>query len=226
MLFELALAAGGIFPFYLGLIAVLNRQYEEKFSKLMRIFLVAGLTTVPFFGMQFLGVDKEVIAALFGPLLAVIVLAFSEELVKSIALLFDKELKKHYYYPILIGLGFAFFENISYLIGFDFSTTFVLVAVIRLFTVSTAHAVFTSLVAHFLNKSSRKTKTLYYLLGVLVAGSFHSVFNLLNHWELSYLIVPLLVLLIVYLHFDEPLSSKKKPAGAHISHALKPITSH
>jgi len=227
MFFELALSALGILPFYMALIAVMTRQYEERFARLMRIFLISGLTTIPFFSLHFFGIDKELLTALFGPLFSVVVLAFTEEIVKSIALYFDKELKRHYFYPILVGLGFAFFENISYFFGFDFTTTFILVAVIRLFTVSTAHAVFTSLVAHFLHKGTKRTKTLYYLMGILIAGSFHSFFNLLNHWELSYLIVPMLVVLIVYLHFDEPLTKQvTSNKVVHVNHTKKPIRAH
>lgn len=203
---NVAIAVGGLLPFYLGLLAIMTRQYQTKFLKLLSLFLVTGLTTVPFFAMQYYGIDKALLSSMFGPLMAISVLAFSEELIKSIALFFDKELKKHYYYPILVGVSFAFFENISYLLGFEFTMAFLLIALVRIFMVSSAHAIFTSLVAHFMNKGSKKTKTLYYLLGLLLAGSSHSLFNLLNHWEMSYLIVPILILIVVFLHFDEPLA--------------------
>lgn len=202
MVFDIAISAGGILPFYLGLLAVATRQFEARFLRLLLLFLLSGLTTLPFFGMRWIGIDQALLGSLYGPLFSFILLAFAEEFAKSIALLFDKELKKHYYYPIIIGVGFAFFENISYLLGFDFSVGFIIIALVRLFMGSTAHAVFTTLVSHFINKGYHKTKGFYYLLGLLIAGSFHSLFNLLHHWEMSYLTIPLLVLLIVYLHFD------------------------
>ena len=222
MLFDLALTAGGLLPFYLSLIAIMTREFEAKFLKLMLLFFVTGLTTIPFFALQYAGVDKEFISSLYGPVIAISVLAFTEELIKSVALFFDKELQKHYYYPILVGLSFAFFENVSYFLGFDFTLAFIMIALVRLFMVSTAHAVFTTLVAHFINKGTHRTKSLYYILGILIAGSFHSLFNLLNHWEMSYLVVPLLLVLIVYLHFDEPLEKASNATSAASALKLHP----
>ena len=216
MFFDVAITAGGILPFYLGLLGVLTREYQDKFSRLLRIFLLAGMTTLPFFALQYFGIEKEALNSLFGPLFSIIALAFAEELVKSMALLFNKELRRSYSYPIVVGLGFAFFENISYFLGFDFTFAFLLIALFRLFMVSTAHAVFTTLIEHFLQKGTRKTRTLYYLLGLFIAGSAHSLFNLLNHWEMSYLIIPLLVVLIVYLHYDAPSHHvQQTPIHAH-----------
>ncbi|MGE3278261.1 MAG: PrsW family glutamic-type intramembrane protease [Candidatus Altimarinota bacterium] len=226
MFFDIAITAGGILPFYLGLLGILTKEYEEKFSRLFRIFLMAGLTTVPFFGLRSWGVEKEALDSLFGPLFSIITLAFAEELVKSIALYFDRELRKSYSYPIVVGLGFAFFENISYFLGFDFTVAFLLIALFRLFMVSTAHAVFTSLIQHFIRKGGHKTKTLYYFLGLLIAGSAHSLFNLLHHWEMSYLIIPLLVVLIVFLHFDEPASVQSSRSPSHRPARLAPARAH
>ena len=164
--------------------------------------MISGISTLPFFSLLAIGVDQAFLVSLYGPLYSIIILSFSEEFFKSIALWWDKELKKQYYYPIIIGLSFAFFENISYLFGYEFTISFITLATIRLFTGSTAHAIFTTLVAHIMNKGSKGTKTLYYILGLFVAGSFHSFFNLLHHWEMSYLTIPLLVILIIYIHFD------------------------
>lgn len=225
MFFDVAITTGGILPFYLGLLGILTKEYEEKFSRLLRIFLMAGLTTVPFFGLRYFGVGNDVLNSLFGPLFSIVTLAFAEELVKSIALVFNKELRRSYTYPIVVGLGFAFFENISYFLGFDFTIAFLLIALFRLFMVSTAHAVFTSLVEHFLRKGTKKTKSLYYLFGLFIAGSAHSLFNLLHHWEMSYLIIPLLVVLIVYLHFDEPLQVQHHAGHSRSTH-LAPVRAH
>jgi hypothetical protein len=221
MISEIAMTAGGVLPFYLGLLAIATRQFEARFFRLFLLFILSGLSTLPFFGLQWFGIDQSLLSSLYGPLFSIVLLAFAEELSKSIALLFDKEPKKHYYYPFIIGIGFAFFENISYLLGFDFTVGFLIIAVMRLFMGSTAHAVFTTLVSHFLNKGLHKTKGFYYLLGLLVAGSFHSLFNLLHHWEMSYLTIPLLVVLIVYLHFDHGFFSQAKKLGHHMktSHA-------
>lgn len=226
MFFDVAITAGGILPFYLGLISILTREYEERFSRLIRIFFIAGLTTVPFFALRALGIEKEVLGSLFGPLFSIVTLAFAEELVKSVALFFNKELRKSYSYPIVVGLGFAFFENISYFLGFQFTLAFALIALFRLFMVSTAHAVFTTLVEHFIRKGTKKTRTLYYLFGLFIAGSAHSLFNLLHHWEMSYLIIPLLVILIVYLHYDEPSQVHHAPVHPSRSTHLAPARAH
>jgi len=225
MISELAITAAGISPFYVGLIALLTRRYESSFWKLLLLFLLSGLTTLPFFGLQWFGYDKAILATLFGPLFSIVLLAFSEELVKSFALLFGRELRKHIYYPIIIGLGFAFFENISYLFGVSFTTSFLVIGFIRLFVGSTAHAVFTTLVAHVMNKGTKHARTLYYLLGILLAGSFHSFFNLLHHWDMSYMTIPLLVVLIVYLHFDHK-SFDSVHHRASLSHNPKPLHAH
>lgn len=204
MFSDVAITAGGILPFYLAALGVMTRPVQTPYLRLLGLFLMAGLTTVPFFSLRALGVDQSLLSSLIGPLLSIISLAFAEEFVKSVALFFDKELKKHYQYPIIVGLGFAFFENVSYLMGFQLEIAFLVIAFFRLFLLSTAHAVFTTLVAHFMKKGLHRSKSLYYLLGLIVAGSAHSLFNLLHHWEMSYLIVPLLIILILFLHYDEP----------------------
>lgn len=211
------MTAGGVLPFYLGLLAIATRQFEAQFSRLLLLFFFSGLTTLPFFALKWFGIDQSMLISLYGPLFSIGLLAFAEEFFKSIALYFDREPKKHYYYPLIIGIGFAFFENLSYFLGFDFTAGFLIIAIIRLFMGSTAHAVFTTLVSHFLNKGLHKTKGFYYILGLLVAGTFHSLFNLLHHWEMSYLTIPLLVVLIVYLHFDHSLFRQTKK----VTHQLK-----
>lgn len=220
MVFDIAITAGGILPFYLAALGVMNRSFQAPYFKILGLFLVAGLTTIPFFALRSLGGDQTLLSSLIGPLLSIIVLAFSEEVVKSIALYFDKDIDKHLSYPITIGLGFAFFENLSYLFGFEFTVAFLIIAFFRLFLVSTAHAVFTTIVAHFLSKGLHHSKSLYYLLGVFVAGSAHSLFNLLHHWEMSYLIVPLLIILILFLHYDEPAPVKARSGLVHQTRRL------
>ncbi|MDZ4217324.1 MAG: hypothetical protein U1C97_03360, partial [Candidatus Gracilibacteria bacterium] len=82
-------------------------------------------------------------------------------------------------------------------------------------------------ITHFIQKGTRKTRTWYYLLGLLIAGSCHSLFNLLHHWEMSYLVVPLLIVLIVFLHFDEVHSqSRPLPSPALPPLRLKKASTH
>lgn len=230
LVFDIAITALGILPFYLILIWVLTRGYQQSSLKIFLLFLLSGLTAVPFFFLDFLGFNKEFLNLFLGPLYSIVLLAFLEEVVKSVALLIDRELEKHHYYPLLVGLGFAFFENVSYFFGFELTLTFILISLIRLFVVTSAHALFTALAAHLFKHGLKKMKTLYYVLGILFAGSAHSAFNLLNHWEMSYLIVPLLVILMVYLHEDilpvHPRQANLKLIPIHHHHPLLHPTAH
>ena len=100
MLIELAITASGILPFYLGMIAVLTGQYQQAFPRLLGLFFAAGLTTLPFFVIKYAGVDQNVFVSIFGPILAIAVLAFLEELIKSTALFFNNGIS--YCFKILV----------------------------------------------------------------------------------------------------------------------------
>jgi RsiW-degrading membrane proteinase PrsW (M82 family) len=213
MLLDIAISAGTTLPLYLGALLVLTKEYDKKFSKLLRLFFLSTLSTAPLFALKYLQVDSSVFQAMFGPLAAILVLAFVEELLKSLFLFFDKEFTLSYTYPIVIGIGFAFLENVSYFVNLSFSASFVAVVIVRLFLDSTAHAVFTCTIVHFMRKGRRSMRTQYYLLGLLFSGTLHGVFNLLHHFEMNYMAIPLLAIIIYWLHTDSD--------RVEVSHAVR-----
>jgi RsiW-degrading membrane proteinase PrsW (M82 family) len=201
---RLLLTFAATLPFYLGTIWVVSHSFHTQFKKMVSLFALSTLSTIPLFILAGLGIDKAVLSSVFGPLYSVILLAFMEETFKSLIWFFPKlEKLPKYSKAIAIGLGFAFFENIHYLWDLDFTPAFVLIALFRLLIDSTAHSVFAGIFGAILERGKKKAKTFYYFLALFTSGSAHAIFNLLHHWELSYLTVPFLIVLIYALHEEE-----------------------
>jgi RsiW-degrading membrane proteinase PrsW (M82 family) len=202
-------------PFYMGTLFIVSYSFHTQYKRMLSLFALSTLSTVPLFILAGLGIDKIVLTSVFGPLYSVILLAFMEETFKSLIWFFPKlEKLPKYSKAIAIGLGFAFFENIHYLWDFDFTPAFILIALFRLVVDSTAHSVFAAIFGAVLERGKKKAQTFYYFMALFSSGSAHALFNLLHHWELSYLTVPFLILLIYALHEEEGWFSEhavKKP---------------
>ncbi len=76
-------------------------------------------------------------------------------------------------YAVMVGMGFATFENIFYVIDGGFE-----VAVIRMFTAVPAHAMFAILMGYYLGKAKFEHKKAYYALHALgIATIFHGAYD-------------------------------------------------
>lgn len=85
-------------------------------------------------------------------------------------------------YAVMVGMGFATFENILYVTQYGFTT-----AVLRMFTAVPAHATFAILMGYFIGKAkfSHQRGHLYSLLALLVATFFHGTYD--YFWFISFI---------------------------------------
>jgi len=76
-------------------------------------------------------------------------------------------------YSVMVGMGFATFENILYVMDSGVST-----AVLRMFTAVPAHAIFAILMGYYLGKAKFEHKKSYYAIHALaVATLFHGAYD-------------------------------------------------
>jgi len=114
-------------------------------------------------------------------LFAFIVVALSEELCKFIMMRFYAYPHKSFdepfdgiTYSVMVGMGFATFENIEYVLNFGFET-----GLIRMFLSVPAHGTFAVLMGYYfgLAKFDRKNSLRHMLKGLLLATFFHGAFD-------------------------------------------------
>ena len=166
------------------LIYFLDKYEREDILHLLITFCLGMLCAVPAIGIQFLasktGIDNSTSTLLF--LVNVfIVVAFSEELVKMLALLgypyrqdFFNEPLDGIVYTMMIGLGFATVENLIYANKFGMETT-----LIRSFTAVPAHAIFAVIMGYFvgLAKFYEKERRKFIIRGFLMAFVVHGIYD-------------------------------------------------
>ena len=76
-------------------------------------------------------------------------------------------------YSVMVGMGFATFENILYVMDSGLGT-----AVMRMFTAVPAHAIFAILMGYYLGKAKFEHKKSYYAIHALaVATLFHGTYD-------------------------------------------------
>lgn len=111
---------------------------------------------------------------------AFLIIGFSEELVKFLILRFYVSRQPSFdepfdgiVYSVFISMGFAFLENIMYVIEGGMS-----VAIMRMFTAVPAHATFAVLMGHFYGLSAmrRHSASLKYV-GLFAAITFHGAYD-------------------------------------------------
>jgi len=166
------------------LIYFLDKHEKEDFLPLAICFGLGILCAAPAFGVQALaakiGIDNS---NHFGLLLinVFIIVAFTEELAKLVALLsysyrqdFFNEPLDGIIYTMMIGMGFASVENIIYAQKFGMETVLV-----RSLTAVPAHAVFAVVMGYFVGMSKfvETKKTAYILRGFLLAVFIHGLYD-------------------------------------------------
>jgi RsiW-degrading membrane proteinase PrsW (M82 family) len=211
MVAKLFIVALFLLPFY-GLLLYLITRKKCSYFFGARAFLFGCLSTIPLIlSHEFHLLDISKMHLLFGVIIATFVLAAIEELCKKVA----EHGHEHFYShpkgilkkspPVItwigVGLGFAYLENVIYITEALAHADVVSIVMLRLLFGTLAHTVFTSLGGYL---SLGAAKTLFGTLKGFVGASIsHSIFNVLNYYRLSFLIVPLIafsVWLIMTIH--------------------------
>ncbi len=127
---------------------------KEPFRAMFLCFLFGMLATLPFF---FLRTYPELLSGLHVNL-QTLILAFGEEIVKAVLLIIAIEFTHKWFTQIVDGLiygaalalGFAFAENLSYLLEFsNIDASFTAVYLVRSLNTMVAHSLFTALFGFF-----------------------------------------------------------------------------
>jgi RsiW-degrading membrane proteinase PrsW (M82 family) len=170
---------------------------KEPFRAMLLCFVFGMLATIPFFLLKSF---PELIAGLHENL-QTLILAFGEEIIKAILLILAVEFTHKWFTQIVDGLiygaalalGFAFAENLSYLL--ELSTidgSFIVVYLVRSLNTMVAHSLFTGLFGFFyatayLNKAifpkkKREKPWRHFLKNIGEALPFHiTLMHLLPH---------------------------------------------
>ncbi len=84
-------------------------------------------------------------------------------------------------YAVMVGMGFATFENFLYVFQYGIAT-----AVLRMFTAVPAHAMFAVLMGYFLGKAkfTHSREVYYSIVALLVATLFHGLYD--YFWFISF----------------------------------------
>lgn len=156
-------------------------KYEREPWKLLLVsFLLGVLSIAPamvqellFQKISFIN-DHVFISAFIG-------VAFVEEFWKLFFLLLIPFRRKSFnepfdgiVYAVMVSMGFATLENILYVVQGGWG-----VGVLRIFTAVPAHCMFAVVMGYFvgLAKFNKQKKVLYILLGFVLAGIFHGVYD-------------------------------------------------
>ena len=200
-----SLLAASVFPLlFLYFLIKIDVFETESFKDIIYVFLF-GLVISFFLCIPYV-IFREVLFDNYATNLFVcfIAVALPEEIIKIIPFLLVLKYRKFVNEPIdfLIyssasALGFAFYENINYIIGY--SETGNIVA-IRSFLPSVMHMVVSSIFSFgiFLYLKSKKIKFIF--VGVLLASLIHAVYNTL------FIIAPI-ILLIILVYYSKLIQS-------------------
>lgn len=166
-----------------------DRHSPEPHFNLIKTFIVGGIATYPAikmeeYGIQVLGIlpsedGWDTFWFAFG------VIAFSEEAAKLWFLRVFIVPRKDFnepmdgiVYAVMLGMGFATWENILYVIYRNGGAE---VALMRMFTAVPAHAAFAMLMGYFVGLSrfaaSWRLSVLYLVLGLIVPLLVHGVYD-------------------------------------------------
>jgi len=215
--------------FYLIFLWKMDRYEPEPIWIVTKHFLWGALGAI-LFGVlvsSFLSKGMEIIisnpktSTLFG---AILIAPFVEEITKGIYLF--KSVKKNYFdnmtdglvYGGAIGLGFGMTENLMYFtLNDDTFMNWLSIVFIRSMFSATMHAIATATLGAFLAKakfsSNRLEKISYPIIGIILAMSFHAIWNLTVSFQFSYFagILFMIVLFIGFgLIFRFSLNAEKK----------------
>jgi RsiW-degrading membrane proteinase PrsW (M82 family) len=179
-LLAIALAPG----FAIGVYIYLKDKHEkEPISLLVKSFfygIISTFVTLAISGAfkQFVIIDETNVSE--QAINAFLLVALVEEFSKFIFIRGILYRNKHFnepfdgiVYAVMVGMGFATFENILYVADGGMS-----VAITRMFTAVPAHATFAILMGYYLGKAKFEHKKSYYALHALgIATLFHGAYD-------------------------------------------------
>lgn len=177
-LLALAIAPGIAICIYIFLKDIYNKEPKRL---LLASFLLGILTIIPPFFIERNLQPFFNNGILHTGIFAFGVVAFSEEICKYFVLRYYCYTRKSFdepldgiVYSVMVSMGFATIENISYVLINGYSTAFV-----RMFLSVPAHATFAIVMGYFVGKAKYDSaKSLRYMItGVLLAVLFHGSFD-------------------------------------------------
>lgn len=180
ILLAIALAPGVAIGVYIYL---KDHHEREPLGLLLRSFLFGVLSIfvtliISLVIEQFITIDEASLSeqAVHAFLIVALVEEFSKFIFVRGILYNNKHFNEPFdgiVYSVMVGMGFATFENILYVINGGFGT-----AIMRMFTAVPAHAAFAVLMGFYLGKAKFEHKKSYYALHALgVATLFHGAYD-------------------------------------------------
>lgn len=180
ILLAIALAPGVAIGVYIYL---KDHHEREPLGLLLRSFLFGVLSIfvtliISLVIEQFITIDEASLSeqAVHAFLIVALVEEFSKFIFVRGILYNNKHFNEPFdgiVYSVMVGMGFATFENILYAINGGFGT-----AIMRMFTAVPAHAAFAVLMGFYLGKAKFEHKKSYYALHALgVATLFHGAYD-------------------------------------------------
>jgi len=166
-----------------------DKYDHEPIGLLLVSFLLGGLSIFPAIILETLlpnlglGMGNSIVSLL---IYTTFVVGFSEEFSKFFFLRIYAFRKKAFNEPfdgimycLMIGMGFATFENLLYIFGQETYALSLQVAKLRAITAVPAHAAFAVLMGYYAGKAkfSATNRTSLLLKGLLVAIIFHSLYD-------------------------------------------------
>lgn len=200
MTYDFILLAAAVIPAIILMVKVYRSDRLERESPYMLWSLVrAGI-----FSSLIAMVAERILSALLGAtvsdngmyqiLLYFIVVAFSEEGAKYFMLRrnswYSREFNCQYdgvVYAVFVSLGFALWENISYVMHYGFST-----AIIRALTAIPGHTcfgvfmgIFYGIAKKYANQGNQERSRLYHILSILVPALLHGAYDYIASTQTS-----------------------------------------
>jgi protease PrsW len=180
ILLALALAPGAAIGLYIYL---KDKHEREPVGLLLRSFMFGVLSIFVTLAIshlidQFIEIDEQSISdqAVHAFLIVALVEEFSKFIFVRGILYNNPNFNEPFdgiVYSVMVGMGFATFENILYVVEGGMST-----AIVRMFTAVPAHATFAILMGFYLGKAKFEHKKGYYAFHALgVATLFHGAYD-------------------------------------------------
>lgn len=193
--------------FWLLVARFIDRKNPEPAKQIVRIFIWGMIIAVPTFilvqGIKFFSEKITISPLLYIFILSFLVDGLIEEYAKF-AVVRDKIYEKEVFnepldgfvYGVTCAMGFAFVENLLYLL---FSKPELII--LRFTTPTLMHALATGIVGYHLGvakskKVSQGKKRLYIFTGLLLAILFHGLYNSVIRYNLFWTAIPLAILII------------------------------
>ena len=180
-LFALALAPGAAIMVYIYL---RDKHEREPLGLLTISFLYGGLSTILTMFISWpvnawiLTKEDDVAHQFFNAFFKVaLVEEFSKFFFVRFILFYNKNFNEPFdgiVYAIMVGMGFATFENVLYVYQYGLAT-----GILRMFTAVPAHATFAILMGFFLGKAKFTHRKVFYFsaLALIAAAIFHGSYD-------------------------------------------------